>query len=117
MNNRRARYGTLSAVLAAFIAIVIYTGYKFIEDPSNQIFGTTVVSGPLDKRVVALTYDDGPNPPYTDRILDVLKQERVRATFFVVGRAVRAYPHTLRRIVGEGHSLGNHTWDHAHLVV
>lgn len=67
--------------------------------------------------MVALTYDDGPNPPYTDRILDVLRAEHVRATFFLVGRAVEAYPATVRRIVREGHAVGNHTWDHAHLVV
>ena len=66
---------------------------------------------------MALTFDDGPNPPYTDRILDVLRQERVRATFFVVGRAAAAYPRTLARIARDGHEIGNHTWDHPHMIV
>jgi peptidoglycan/xylan/chitin deacetylase (PgdA/CDA1 family) len=74
------------------------------------------VSGPKDEPLVALTFDDGPNPPYTERILDVLRRERVHATFFVVGRAVEAYPQTARRIVREGHALGNHSWDHPHLL-
>jgi peptidoglycan/xylan/chitin deacetylase (PgdA/CDA1 family) len=94
-----------------------YAGYKWAEDPSSQLFGKTVVSVPSAERVVALTFDDGPNPPYTDRILDVLRSEHVHATFFVVGRAVAAYPATVRRTVLEGNALGNHTWDHAHLLV
>ncbi len=102
------------AVLAALLA---YAGYKVVEDPGNQLFGKTVVAGPSDAREVALTFDDGPNPPYTDRILDVLRSEHVHATFFVVGRAVNAYPATLRRIAREGHAIGNHTWDHSHLLV
>jgi peptidoglycan/xylan/chitin deacetylase (PgdA/CDA1 family) len=65
--------------------------------------------------VVALTFDDGPNEPYTSRILDTLAQERVRATFFVVGEAAKRDPKVLRRMVREGHAVGNHTWDHAHL--
>ena len=101
----------------AVLAAVLYGGYKFFEDPGNQWFGKTLVSGPSDQRIVALTYDDGPNPPYTDRILDVLAREKVQATFFVVGRAVVAYPQTMRHIVAGGHALGNHTWDHRHLVI
>ena len=66
---------------------------------------------------VALTFDDGPNPPYTDRILEVLEHERVHATFFLVGRAAVAYPETVRRIARDGNAIGNHTWDHAHLLV
>ncbi len=98
------------------LAAAAYLGWKLVEDPRNQLFGKTVVSGPKNEPVVALTFDDGPNPPYTERILDVLRRERVHATFFVVGRAVEAYPHTVRRIAGEGHALGNHSWDHAHLL-
>ena len=96
---------------------MLYGGYKWLEDPRSQLFGKTLVSGPPQMRVVALTFDDGPNPPYTDRILNVLRSERVHATFFVVGRAVAAYPEVVRRIARDGNALGNHTWDHAHLLV
>ncbi len=116
--SRRLRRVALPAFVALVIlAALLYGAYKFFEDPGNQWFGKTIVSGPTDQRVVALTYDDGPNPPYTDRILDVLAREKVPATFFVVGRAVVAYPKTMHRIVAGGNAIGNHTWDHRHLVL
>ncbi len=62
---------------------------------------------------VALTFDDGPNPRTTPLILDTLRDRGVRATFFVVGRQVAENPGLLRRIVAEGHAIGNHTYDHA----
>jgi peptidoglycan/xylan/chitin deacetylase (PgdA/CDA1 family) len=104
-------------LLAVLVAVAVYVGYKLAEDPGNQLWGQTVVAGPADEREVALTFDDGPNPPYTDRILDVLRAEHVRATFFLVGRAVATNPATVRRIVREGHAIGNHTWDHPHMLV
>jgi peptidoglycan/xylan/chitin deacetylase (PgdA/CDA1 family) len=106
-------------LLALVVALVIggYFGYEALEAPGNQLFGKTIVHGAQTEREVALTFDDGPNPPYTDRILDVLRAEHVHATFFVVGRAAAAYPRTLERIAREGHVLGNHTWDHPHMIV
>ncbi|MGR4065685.1 MAG: polysaccharide deacetylase family protein [Vulcanimicrobiaceae bacterium] len=105
------------AIAAVAIAVVGFFAYEVSENPSNQMFGKTVVSGPSNERVVALTYDDGPNPPYTSGILAVLEREHVRATFFLVGRAVAAYPGSVRREVRDGDAIGNHTWDHAHLIV
>jgi peptidoglycan-N-acetylglucosamine deacetylase len=105
------------ALLLALVVVSAYVGYQTLEAPANQLFGRTLVNGPPDRREVALTFDDGPNPPYTGRILDVLRAERVHATFFVVGRAVVADPATVRRIVREGNAIGNHTWDHRHLLV
>jgi peptidoglycan/xylan/chitin deacetylase (PgdA/CDA1 family) len=105
------------ALLLALLVAGAYAGYQTLEAPANQLFGHTLVNGPPDRREVALTFDDGPNPPYTGRILDVLRAERVHATFFVVGRAVVADPATVRRIVREGNAIGNHTWDHRHLLV
>lgn len=109
------RFVGIAAV--ALLAGAAYLGYETVESPANQLFGSTVVRGSAAQRVVALTFDDGPNPPYTDRILDVLKDAHASATFFVVGQAAAAYPASLRRIVREGHALGNHSWDHAHLNV
>ncbi|GAC1301900.1 MAG: hypothetical protein NVSMB19_10550 [Vulcanimicrobiaceae bacterium] len=105
------------AVAALALGLAGFASYEALEEPGNQIFGKTVVRGAPTQRDVALTFDDGPNPPYTDRILDVLHAERIPATFFVVGRAATAYPATIRRIVRDGHTLGNHTWDHPHLIV
>jgi peptidoglycan-N-acetylglucosamine deacetylase len=61
---------------------------------------------------VALTFDDGPDPHTTPLILDALRKHDVKATFFVVGRSVAQHPRLLRRIVEEGHALGNHTYNH-----
>lgn len=99
------------------LGLIAFVAYELFEQPTNQIFGRTLTNGPTNERVVALTYDDGPNPPYTGRILDVLEQEHVHATFFLVGRAVRAYPSVAEREARDGDAIGNHTWDHRHLIV
>jgi len=67
---------------------------------------------PLRDREVVLTFDDGPLPPYTNRILDTLASECVKATFFMVGRMVRGYPSVVRRIYNEGHTVANHSQNH-----
>jgi peptidoglycan-N-acetylglucosamine deacetylase len=67
---------------------------------------------PLNDREVVLTFDDGPLPPYTNHILDVLAKECVKATFFLVGRMATAYPHLVKRAHAEGHTLGNHSQNH-----
>ncbi len=105
------------AIAMALVGFAVYEGYKVVESPSNQLFGKTLVSGPRNARVVALTYDDGPNPPYTDELLSVLRAEHVHATFFLVGRAVAVYPEVVRREVRDGNAIGNHTWGHDHLVL
>lgn len=105
----------LIVLLAALLSGV--AGYEFFEQPSSQVFGHTLTRGPVNDRVVALTFDDGPNPPYTNRILDVLEKEHVHATFFLVGRAVTAYPEVVRRELRGGNAIGNHTWEHSHLIV
>jgi peptidoglycan/xylan/chitin deacetylase (PgdA/CDA1 family) len=64
----------------------------------------------------ALTFDDGPNPSITPRLLDVLDQYRVKATFFVIGRFVRECPALTREISARGHLLGNHTQTHPNLL-
>ena len=75
-------------------------------------FGKNVVRLNTDQKVVALTYDDGPNPPYTERLLDVLAKHNVKATFFVIGNRIERHPETVRRMIVEGHQIGNHTYSH-----
>jgi len=65
---------------------------------------------------VALTFDDGPNPEYTDKILDILSAKKAPAAFFMVGRHVEKYPEVARRVFAEGHDIGNHTFTHRDLV-
>src|ERR1035437_3657967 len=74
--------------------------------------GDLVSYVPVAGRVVALTFDDGPNDPYTSQVLDVLDRESVRATFFLVGTNAERNPDTVRRMVQAGHAIGNHSYDH-----
>jgi peptidoglycan/xylan/chitin deacetylase (PgdA/CDA1 family) len=71
---------------------------------------------PLGSDYVALTYDDGPHPDRTPRLLDMLAARNIRATFFVVGTNAQKYPHILRRMINEGHEIGNHTVNHPNLT-
>lgn len=65
---------------------------------------------------IALTFDDGPNPEYTPKILDILKEKEAPAAFFMVGKHVEKYPDVARRVFAEGHDIGNHTYSHRDLV-
>lgn len=65
---------------------------------------------------VALTFDDGPHPKFTPMVLDLLKEHGVRATFFLVGKKVLENPETVKRIIDEGHGIGNHSMSHVHLL-
>ncbi|HHY36840.1 MAG TPA: polysaccharide deacetylase family protein [Firmicutes bacterium] len=73
-------------------------------------------SGNPEFNLVALTFDDGPDPLYTPLILDILMDYDVKASFFLIGRHVEQYPEIARRIVNEGHDIGSHTYSHRNLV-
>lgn len=84
--------------------------------PQNHVFGQVFFESQTSKKAVALTFDDGPYSPYTEELLDILKEYQVPATFFVVGQNAEKYPEVVRRIVNEGHQLGNHTYHHVDLL-
>ena len=69
-----------------------------------------------DQKILAMTFDDGPHPSLTPKLLDILKERNIKCTFFLIGRQVKMYPDIVRRIVAEGHELGNHTWTHCSLT-
>jgi peptidoglycan/xylan/chitin deacetylase (PgdA/CDA1 family) len=71
--------------------------------------------GPTGENRVALTFDDGPNPGVTDVLLDELKRQGVKATFFMIGERIAAAPDLARRVLDEGHEVANHTFTHPHL--
>ena len=73
--------------------------------------------GNLDSKEIALTFDDGPCEPYTERILDILERYNVKATFFMIGRNVEKFPRIAKRVVNAGHEIGNHTYSHSSLVL
>jgi peptidoglycan/xylan/chitin deacetylase (PgdA/CDA1 family) len=88
------------------------------NEPKDLPTGVRVryTSVATDQMVLAMTFDDGPHPRHTPRLLDMLKQRNIKATFFVVGQCAREYPDIIRRIVAEGHEIGNHTYDHHSLT-
>ena len=82
---------------------------------NSWVFGPALSRLPGSEPVVSITFDDGPNPVATPRILDVLKQEGVHATFFVLGRHADRWPGLVRRMADEGHQIGNHGYHHRKL--
>ena len=99
-----------TAVGVSALGVAAYwTGFR----PRSQIFGSFPYAAETEERVVALSFDDGPNEPYTSRLLDTLDQYDVKATFFQVGRCAQRFPSTTRRVVESGHVLGNHSYSHS----
>lgn len=96
-------------IFAAF-AIVMAFGVAL---PQWRMFGPFICQGDRSQRRVALTFDDGPDPRSTPALLDLLRAEKVPATFFCIGRNVAAHPELAARIASEGHLLGNHTFTHS----
>ena len=99
----------ISAIVLISVALILY-GY-FI--PSSQIFGKVYFKGNASQKLVALTFDDGPNDPYTSQILDILEQNNARATFFVIGKNVELYPNTVQQMLKDGDVIGNHSYSHS----
>jgi peptidoglycan/xylan/chitin deacetylase (PgdA/CDA1 family) len=87
----------------------------FINLPSSGIYayaGEAIKSHKNINKKIALTFDDGPHPVYTKRILDILAQYNVSATFFLIGENAVRSSDMICRIIDEGHEIGNHTWSH-----
>ncbi len=82
--------------------------------PSNSFYGETITSAqvPQDKKLVALTFDDGPYPPYTQKLLAVLEEKQVRATFFLVGNNVVQFPEVVCMTASKGHEIALHAYEH-----
>ena len=92
------------------VAAILVFGYCI---PSSQVFGKVYYKGKTSQKEVALTFDDGPNDPYTSQILDILEQYRVQATFFEVGKNVELDPQTSKRLLVDGDVIGNHSYSHS----
>jgi len=104
---------SLARLLLVTILYALGTGVMLylLFHPRNQwlVANRSQVEG---KDCVALTFDDGPDPVDTPRLLDLLREKNVKATFFVVGRRAERHPEIVRRAWEEGHLIGNHTWSH-----
>lgn len=109
-NLRRVGYVSvvLLLLLAFFLNRYVYRGFGM----QVELFR----SGPKELKVVALTFDDGPDPRFTPLILDILEEYDIKATFFMVGKHAEKYPHIARLVEEAGHEIGNHTYSHANLL-
>lgn len=82
-------------------------------DVGSNIYLKTICKADVKDKVVALTFDDGPDEVMTEKVLDVLKKHNIQATFFLVGSKVLQYPDIVKRIFAEGHIVANHTYSHS----
>lgn len=105
---RSAASATAVGAGVAGVAALVRSGFG----PTSQLFGPFPSRGDTTAPTVALTFDDGPNEPFTSQVLDALADRGVPATFFQVGRCARRHPEATRRVVAEGHVLGNHSESH-----
>lgn len=117
IQNRKCKVGqtVVIAFLAIFLVNVALTvGLK--ETASGRATPQTnqpaVKRAAYPEKIVALTFDDGPDPNYTPRLLRILREAQVAATFFMIGEEVERYPRLARRVAREGHAIGNHTYSH-----
>src|SRR5271154_750331 len=103
------------AATAVSTAAAVAAGYQSMA-PTGQWYGRTFTGLERGSRQIALTYDDGPNDPHTQRLLEVLAKHEVHATFFLIGRHARQRPEIARAISDAGHVVGNHTLTHPLLI-
>lgn len=84
--------------------------------PDLQVFGEIKSQAMISEKVVALTFDDGPTPDKTNQILQILAEEQIPATFFLIGQEVQQHPQLVRQILAAGHQVGNHSFSHQRMI-
>lgn len=103
--------------VSALLVLPLAAGiYALISSRDFQLGGQLVNHVVTNQKVVALTFDDGPQPPYSDQVIGILKAEHVRATFFLIGEEMARHPQATQRLVESGNQIGNHTYTHNGLV-
>ena len=105
---------TSDAVLLGGYAVFHVVLAWGVLHPRSRLFGPNVSRLPSSERVVALTFDDGPHPDVTPRVLEILRGHGVHATFFVIGKWAERHPELVRRIAEDGHVVGNHSYAHSY---
>ncbi len=115
----RSRIAAGAALLIGVVTAGIFgmmTHKEALEEASSYITYVIVEEEEVaDSPKIALTFDDGPHPYYTEQLLDGLKERGAKASFFVLGKQAQAYPDLIKRMQEEGHLVGNHTYSHMQL--
>ncbi|MED1865277.1 polysaccharide deacetylase family protein [Fictibacillus nanhaiensis] len=104
------------SIVLILLTALAYIGLKLSSSRDFQFFGGLVTSADTTEKVVTLTFDDGPTDN-TDEILTILKEEEVKATFFVTGKEIEENLEDAKEIVAAGHELGNHSYSHERMVL
>ncbi|OGX06965.1 MAG: hypothetical protein A2Z88_04135 [Omnitrophica WOR_2 bacterium GWA2_47_8] len=111
-------WGWLTFIVVVFILAVVLLVMCFclFFDQALLTRRGTVYRVKSSKKQIALTFDDGPSPLWTPKILDELKKANIKATFFMIGHHVKKYPEIARRVIEEGHTIGNHGYAHSVMI-
>ena len=104
-------------ILFIVFLAVCFGLFQVSRSRSFQFFGEIYSRVETDKKVVALTFDDGPTRTYTDEILQILREEKTKATFYVMGADIEKNPGELEKIIADGHEIGNHSFNHERMVL
>lgn len=106
---KKSTHETMSATAQNVVPVPNQT----VEIP-KEFQGKIVYQGKLkpNEKVIALTFDDGPGPKNTAQVLEILKKNHIKATFFMIGEMVKYFPQIAKQVAADGHIIGNHTWHH-----
>jgi peptidoglycan/xylan/chitin deacetylase (PgdA/CDA1 family) len=107
---RKARAAAVAVGAAGF-------AYYHAQLPTSQLYGATICRNRDARGLIALTYDDGPNPRFTESLMSVLDRHGARATFFLIGKWTEREPALAREVQAAGHAIGNHTFTHPTLAL
>jgi peptidoglycan/xylan/chitin deacetylase (PgdA/CDA1 family) len=115
MSKVRNKWVQKLVIFITFLGLTLVSVYSLnalSKTTKFQVFGELVNHVDTKEKVVALTYDDGPNPPYTNQLIGILERNQIKATFFVVGNIIEKHRATVRLVLSKGHELGNHSYSH-----
>ncbi len=98
------------------LLVAIYGLFQISKSRTFQFFGGLIYRGNTNHKVIALTFDDAPTE-YADKVLAILKEKDIKATFYAIGQNIEKYPDQAKEIVSLGHELGSHSYSHARLVL
>ncbi len=110
------------AIIVVAVFVLLLAGTVFIlREISNsrtfQFFGEVVSRVETDKKVIAITFDDGPTPGFTDEVLEILRRENVKASFFLIGSEIEKHLDEAKKINAAGHEIGNHSFSHTRMIM
>ena len=109
---KKIRRVMIILIISALVLVLGTAVFTIFFDEAVMVRKGAIYHINAVNKVVALTFDDGPSPVWTPKILDELKKAHIKATFFMLGEHAEKYPWIARRVAGEGHDIGNHTYDH-----